>query len=207
MKEDIKINDISTETEEQMKIPTVDNIDEVSTNKREAVEHVEKEEILIPTEPVTILEIQLAVEQPCVQEDHYVTTNKDESEEKNDVQILRKSEVAELLDFSKLNQAKSDKPDAQGEQIEQVPHQPKPVEVTNSLDKNSASQSFESLAKDATVKSNSTKEGKQVEQEVINGQEGPSEDDNCGPVDGNVKREPRKGEVKKESVAECLPVS
>merc|ERR1712192_93961 len=207
-KEDVKINDTATETEEQMKIPTVDNIDEVSTNKREAVKHVEKEEILIPTEPLTILERQLAVEQPCVQEDHYVTTNKDESEEKNsnEVQILRKSEVAGLLDFSKPNQAKSDKPDAQDEQIEQVQHQPKPLEVTNinSLDKNSAFQSFESSAKDATVKSYSTKEGKQVEKEVINGQEGPSEDDKCGPVDGNVKSEPRKGEVKKESVAECL---
>merc|ERR1712192_250445 len=168
-KEDVKINDTATETEEQMKIPSVDKINEVSTNKREAVKHVEKEDILIPIEPVTTLERQLVVEQPCIQEDHYVTTNKDESEEKNsdEVQILRKSEVAGLLDFSKLNQAKSDKPDAQDEQIEQVPHQPKPVEVTNSLDKNSASQSFESSAKDATVKSYSTKEGKQVEKEVI----------------------------------------
>merc|ERR1712192_152172 len=66
VKEDVKINDTNTETEEQMKIPTVDNIYEVSTKKREPVKHVEKEEILIPTEPLIILERQLVVEQPCV---------------------------------------------------------------------------------------------------------------------------------------------
>jgi len=210
MKEDKKINDTTTETEEQMRIPIIDNINEVSTNKREAVRHVEKEEIFLPSEPVTTLERQLVVEQPCVQEDHYVTTTKDESEEKNsdDVQILRKSEVAELLDFSKPNEAKSEEPDAQAKQInqpkeEQVQHQPNPVEGTISTDNNRDSQSFESSDKDTTVKNNSTKEGKQAEIEVRNGQ-GPSEDDKCRRVDGNLKNEPRKSEVKKESVAECL---
>merc|ERR1711874_726193 len=48
-----------------------------------------------------------------------------------------------------------------------------------------------------------TKEGKQAEIEVRNGQ-WPSEDDKCRRVDGNLKNEPRKSEVKKESVAECL---
>jgi len=210
MKEDVKTVDINTETEEQMRIPNVSNMDEVSTNKREAARHVEKEEILIPSEPVTTLERQLVVEQLCLQEDHYVTTNKDESEEKNsdDVQILRKSEVAELLDFSKPNQAKSEEPDAQAEQInqpkeDQVLQQAKHVEGTNSTDNNSASQSFESSDKETTVKSDSTKEGKEAEIEVRNGQ-GPSEDDKCGRVDGNLKNEPRKSEVKKESVGECL---
>ena len=207
MKEDNKINDTATETEEQMRIPDIDNINEVATKKREAVRHVENEEILIPTEPETTLERQLVVEQLCVQEDHYVTTTKDESKEKNsdDVQILRKSEVAELLDFSKPNQEKFDKPDAQAEQInqpkeDQVQHQPNPVEGTNSTDNTRDSQSFESSDKDNTVKSDSTKEWKQ---EVGNGQ-GPSEDDKCRKVDGNVKKEPRKSEAKKESVAECL---
>merc|ERR1719209_928638 len=36
MKEDIKINDTATETEEQIRIPTVNNITEVPTNKKEA---------------------------------------------------------------------------------------------------------------------------------------------------------------------------
>ena len=209
MKEDKKMNDITTETEEQMRIPNINNINEASTNKREAVRHVENEEILIPTEPETTLERQLVVEQLCVQEDHYVTTTKDESKEKNsdDVQILRKSEVAELLDFSKPNQEKFDKPDAQAEQInqpkedlDQVQHQPSPVEGTNSTDNTRDSQSFESSDKDNTVQSDSTKEWKQ---EVGNCQ-GSSEDAKCRKVDGNVKKEPRKSEAKKESVAECL---
>merc|ERR1719391_1346898 len=172
MKEDKKMNDTTTETEEEMRIPDIDNINEVATNKREAVRHVENEEILIPMEPETTLERQLVVEQLCVQEYHYVTTTEDESKEENsdDVQILRKSEVAELLDFSKPNQEKFDKPDAQVEQTnqpkeDQVQHQPNPVEGTNSTDNTRDSQSFESSDKD------NTKECKQEwKQEVGNGE-------------------------------------
>ena len=204
----VKNDKKTVETEEQMRIPNDNSINKETSNKREAGRHVEQKEMLIPTEPVTTLERQLVVEQPCVQEDHYVTTNKDESKEKNsdDVQILRKSEVAELLDFSKPNQEKPDEPDAQDEQIsqskeEQVLNQPNPEEVTNSTENNRTSQSVERSDKDPTVKSNSPKEGTQAEKEVRNG---PSEDDKCGRVDGHLKNEPRKSEVKKESVAECL---
>ena len=152
---------------------------------------MEKEEILFPTEPVTILERQLVVEEPFVQEDHYVTTDKEEITKKasDDVQILRKSEVAELLDFPKPNQTTSDEEDDQDPQQkeEQEPQQPTLV---------NQSESFESsVEKDSIFKSNSTtKESKEAEisqQELLE--------------DGNlVKADPRKDPVKKESVAECL---
>merc|ERR550532_3759626 len=70
----VKNDKKTVETEEQMRIPNDNSINKETSNKREAGRHVEQKEMLIPTEPVTTLERQLVVEQPCVQEDHYVTT-------------------------------------------------------------------------------------------------------------------------------------
>merc|ERR1719322_1351887 len=80
-----------------------ESMEEVSSSKKEATRQIEPEVVVIQTEPETALERQLVVEEPCVQENHYLTTSKDEEKEdfSDDVQILRKSEVAELLDFPK----------------------------------------------------------------------------------------------------------
>ena len=177
-----------------------ENIEEVSSSKKEATRQIEPEVVLIQTEPETFLERQLVVEEPCVQENHYLTTSKDEEKEdfSDDVQILRKSEVAELLDFPKPKP-----PAAQDEQEETLTREQAPPEkVEGSSAMADAGLLVENPDKAGSVVQNdSTDRVKQAESEVSR-RGSFAEDDEEVKVNGHVQDEKENQPTKKEIVTQ-----
>ena len=177
-----------------------ESMEEVSSSKKEATRQIEPEVVVIQTEPETALERQLVVEEPCVQENHFLTTNKDEEKEdfSEDVQILRKSEVAELLDFPK---AKSSA--AQDEQEETLTREQAPPEkVEGSSAMADAGLLVENPDKAGSVVENDfTDRVKQAESEVSR-RGSFAEDDEEVKVNGHVQDEKENQPTKKEIVTQ-----
>jgi len=168
--------------------------------KKEATRQIEPEVVLIQTEPETFLERQLVVEEPCVQENHFLTTSKDEGKEdfSEDVQILRKSEVAELLDFPKPKP-----PAAQDEQEETLTREQAPPEkVEGSSAMADAGLLVENPDKAGSVVENDfTDRVKQAESEVSR-RGSFAEDDEEVKVNGHVQDEKENQPTKKEIVTQ-----
>ena len=177
-----------------------ESMEEVSSSKKEATRQIEPEVVVIQTEPETALERQLVVEERSVQENHYLTTNKDEEKEdfSEDVQILRKSEVAELLDFSKPKP-----PAAQDEQEETLTREQAPPEkVEGSSAMADAGLLVENPDKAGSVVENDfTDRVKQAESEVSR-RGSFAEDDEEVKVNGHVQDEKENQPTKKEIVTQ-----
>ena len=177
-----------------------ESMEEVSSSKKEATRQIEPEVVVIQTEPETALERQLVVEEPCVQENHYLTTSKDEEKEdfSDDVQILRKSEVAELLDFSKPKP-----PAAQDEQEETLTREQAPPEkVEGSSAMADAGLLVENPDKAGSVVENDfTDRVKHAESEVSR-RGSFAEDDEEVKVNGHVQDEKENQPTKKEIVTQ-----
>ena len=177
-----------------------ESMEEVSSSKKEATRQIEPEVVVIQTEPETALERQLVVEEPCVQENHYLTTSKDEEKEdfSDDVQILRKSEVAELLDFPKPKPLA-----AQGEQEETLTKEQAPPEkVEGSSAMADAGLLVENPDKAGSVVENDfTDRVKHAESEVSR-RGSFAEDDEEVKVNGHVQDEKENQPTKKEIVTQ-----